>query len=241
MAKPPVPTTVIEIRPLSETVKHYRLQFDKGATFSFKAGQFLMIHVPKAGGPKPVRRAYSIASPPDDAAGVEVTAEIVVKRVEGGLASNWLDSLKMGASVHIDGPWGAFVLPPVLPKELVFVCTGTGIAPFRSQIKTLMHEKSDVKMTLIFGVRFENEILYDEEWKAIAKVNPNFKYIPTVSRPKDWGGETGYVQTKIAQFAPPSPDRKIYICGLWDMISAVEKTCLELGYDKKQIHYERYD
>lgn len=254
MAKPPVPTTLTEVRPLSSTVKHYRFQFDRGASFSFKAGQFLMIHVPKppsetaaAGGGSgamasgPVRRAYSIASPPHDTSGVEITVDVVVKRVEGGLASNWLDSLTAGARVNVDGPYGAFLLPPTLPQELVFVCTGTGIAPFRSQIQTLIHEKSAVKMTLIFGVRFEDEILYDGEWQAIARSNPNFQYIPTVSRPKNWQGETGYVQTKIEKFVPPSPDRLVYICGLWDMISAVEKTCLGLGYGKKQIHYERYD
>ncbi len=241
MAKPPIPTTLTEIRPLSDTVKHFRFTFAPGTPFDFKAGQFLMLHVPKAGEPAPVRRAYSICSPPHDRG----VAEIVVKRVEGGLASNYLFGLSQGANCTVDGPYGAFVLPTPLPKEIIFVCTGTGIAPFRAQIQTLFKQGTDVTLTLIFGVRYEDEVLYDDEWRALAAAHPNFRFIPTISRPRNtptpWAGETGYVQTKLATYAAAGPEKAVYICGLWDMISAVEKTCLELGYVKKQIHYERYD
>lgn len=247
MAKAPIVTTLSEIRELSPTVKHFRFTFDPGTGFPFKAGQFLMIHVPKAGetpGTAPVRRAYSICSPPHDAGAVE----IVVKRVEGGLASNYLFGLQANTRVTLDGSYGAFVLPAALPKALIFVCTGTGIAPFRSQIQTLYKTGTDATLptiTLIFGVRYEDELIYDDEWKALAAAHPTFRYIPTISRPRNtprpWSGETGYVQTKLAQAAPAGPDKAVFICGLWDMISGVEKTCLELGYAKKQIHYERYD
>ena len=242
MAKPPIVTTLSEIRELSATVKHFRFAFDPGAGFPFKAGQFLMLHVPKETDP-PVRRAYSICSPPHDAGAVE----IVVKRVEGGLASNYLFGLAPQTRVTVDGPYGAFVLPSPLPKHLVFVCTGTGIAPFRGQIQTLFKTGvgAATRLTLIFGVRYEDEVLYDGEWRALAAAHPNFRFIPTISRPRHtpapWTGEVGYVQTKLAQHAPADPDTKVFICGLWDMISAVEKTCLELGYPKKHIHYERYD
>lgn len=242
MAKPPIITTLAEIRELSPTVKHFRFTFDPGAGFPFKAGQFLMLHVPKGTEP-PVRRAYSICSPPHDVG----TAEIVVKRVEGGLASNYLFGLREQTRVTLDGPYGAFVLPAPLPEHLVFVCTGTGIAPFRAQIQTLFKTGVDAatRLTLVFGVRYEDEVLYDDEWRGLAAAHPNFRFVPTISRPRNtptpWTGETGYVQTKLAQQAPPTPETAVFICGLWDMISAVEKTCLELGYVKKQIHYERYD
>lgn len=243
MAKPPIVTTLADVRALSSTVKHFRFAFDPGAGFSFKAGQFLMLHVPKTTEP-PVRRAYSICSPPHDDGAVEV----VVKRVEGGLASSYLFGLSATTRVTLDGPYGAFVLPTPLPKELVFVCTGTGIAPFRAQIQTLFKTGTDAalpRLTLIFGVRYEDEVLYDDEWRALAAAHPNFRYLPTISRPRNtptpWTGETGYVQTKLAQHAPAGPEKAVFICGLWDMISAVENTCRDLGYTKQQIHYERYD
>lgn len=238
--KPPIPTTLTEIRALTPTVKHFRFTFGDGQGFEFKPGQFLMLHVPQEGKPL-VRRAYSICSPPHDRG----AAEIVVKRVDGGLASNYLFSLTEGAQVAVDGPYGAFLLPTPMPKELIFVCTGTGIAPFRAQLHTAFNTGTDAALTLLFGVRYEDEILYEDEWRALTQAHPNFRFIPTISRPRNaptpWAGEVGYVQTKLAQYAPPAPEKKVFICGLWDMIRAVEKTLLDLGYGKRQIHYERYD
>lgn len=253
--KPPIVTRLTEIRPLTPSVKHFRFTFEPGTRFDFKAGQFLMLHVPKEGQPPMasangsltaapglVRRAYSICSPPHE----PDAAELVVKYVEGGAASEYLfKRLKLNDPATVDGPYGAFVLPNPLPKELIFVCTGTGIAPFRAHLQTLFRHGTDAKLTLIFGVRYEDEILYERQWRALEQAHPNFRFIPTISRPRNtptpWTGEVGYVQTKLAKYAPPAPEKKIFICGLWEMISAVEKTCLELGYEKRQIHYERYD
>ena len=239
MAKPPIPTTLTQLKPLSPTVKHFRFTFTPGQGFDFKAGQFLMLHVPKEN--EAIRRAYSICSPPHDAG----AAEVVVKLVEKGLASTYLFGLQEGAPVTVDGPYGAFVLPAPPPKELIFVCTGTGIAPFRSQIQTLFKQGTEAKITLIFGIRYEDEILYLDEWQALTTQHPNFRFIPTISRPRHtpvpWTGEVGYVQDKVKKYVTASPEKSVWICGLWDMISAVEKTLLDLGFVKKQIHYERYD
>lgn len=238
--KPPIPVRLTEVRDLSPSVKHFRLTFAPGARFDFTAGQFLMLHVPKAG--QTIRRAYSICSPPHEP---DIT-DLVVKYVQGGAASEYLfHQLAVGEPATVDGPYGAFVLPTQMPKELIFVCTGTGIAPFRAQIQTLFTHGTDVTMTLLFGVRYEDEILYEHEWRALAQAHPNFRFIPTISRPRNspapWTGEVGYVQTKLAQYAPVGPDKKVFICGLWEMIQQVEQTCLQLGYSKKQVHYERYD
>lgn len=259
MAKPPIPATLTEVRALTPTVKHFRFAFGPGIPFDFKAGQFLMLHVPRRPlgtvlserreskdvpqpeGQPALRRAYSICSPPHE----HGVAEIVVKYVEGGAASSYLFGLQEGNPCTVDGPYGAFVLPTPPPQELVFVCTGTGIAPFRAQIQTLFHQRATVPMTLLFGVRYEDEVLYDGEWRDLAVAHRSFRYVPTISRPRHapapWAGEVGYVQTKLAQYAPPAPEKAVYICGLWDMISAVENTLLGLGYTKPQIHYERYD
>ncbi len=201
-----------------------------------------MLHAPV--GPEGlIRRAYSICSPPHDTGAVE----LVVKLVEKGLVTNWLFGLKTGIRLNVDGPYGAFLLPKTLPKEILFVCTGTGIAPFRSQIETLFRQgpATDTALTLLFGVRYEDEILYEELWRKLEREHPNFRLVPTLSRPrhqpKPWTGEVGYVQTKLAAYAKPGPEKRVYICGLWDMIQEVEKTCLRLGFAKRQIHYERYD
>ncbi len=100
----------------------------------------------------------------------------------------------------------------------------------------------DRNIWLIFGVRYDDEILYHEEWLAFERDHPNFHYIPTVSRPRssDWKGEVGYVQVKLKKHITDVCDKQIYVCGLVPMIEAVEKTAIEMGCDLKQIHFEKY-
>ena len=240
MAREPFSTTLTEIQELSPTVRHFRFTLDSGGPFVFKAGQFVMLHAP-IDPEKPIRRPYSIASPPTETSNVD----LMVKLVDGGPVTNWMWELKEQDKANLDGPYGAFVLPKELPRELILISTGTGLAPFRSMTLMLLEQKADVKITMLFGVRYEDEIPYSEEFDALAKQHPNFQFIPTISRPrnqpKPWTGEVGYVQTKLEQYAPAKPDKLIYICGLSPMIKAVEETALKLGFDKKQIHYEKYD
>jgi NAD(P)H-flavin reductase len=90
-------------------------------------------------------------------------------------------------------------------------------------------------------VRYDNEILYDDEWKALAAKYPSgFTYIPTVSRPKAWTGEQGYVQDKVKKFLPPDAAKacKAYACGGDAMMKALGEALAGLGAEKGQLHYE---
>lgn len=229
-------TTLEKIFHLTPTVRTFRLRYPGGKGFSFKPGQFCMVDVPA--GDKIKKKAYSIASPPHELEYID----LCVKLVEEGLATHWFWSLKEGDSVDLGGPYGGFVLPDPIETDLVFVATGTGLAPFRSMIRTLYQEASsfDRQASLIFGVRYEDEILYHDEWCDLAKANDSFQYIPTISRPKDWGGQVGYVQEALKKHMLSPSGKQIYICGLIPMIEAVEKAALEIGCDPKQIHFEKY-
>lgn len=194
-----------------------------------------MVEVPTDQG-KPKKKAYSIASSPDETG----TLDFCIKLVEGGLATNWFWSLQEGDRVTLGGAYGNFVLPEPASHDLIFVATGTGLAPFRSMIHYLLKRGFKQQLTLIFGVRYEDEILYDKEWREFAARHENFRYIPTISRPKNWEGETGYVQEQLKKYVSDPKGKALYACGLVPMIAAVEKTALEIGFDKKQIHYEKY-
>ena len=91
-----------------------------------------------------------------------------------------------------------------------------------------------------FGVRYENAILYEEEWKKLAAEYPNFHYIQTVSRPEKWTGEKGYVQEKIKKYITDGSGLDNYICGLPKMVDDVRETCLAMGFLKEKIHVEKY-
>ncbi len=217
--------------------RHFRLYFEPGTDFLFKAGQFVNIIVPPIGEHKTIKRPYSIASPPSWKGFLDITW----KRVQGGYVTSYLWALKEGDHLQIQGPLGHFTLKQPLPKTLVFVSTGTGIAPFRSMIHELLREGAPCEMWNIFGNRYENEILYREEFEKLIQEHKNFHNVLTVSRPQNWSGETEYVQFVLRKYIAGPQHKHIYICGLQNMISEVLKTALEMGFERDQIFFEKYD
>lgn len=220
-----------------QDTRHFKLVFEPGTTFDFEAGQFVNVIAQLPHTEKPIKRPYSIDSPPYE----KGYLDLVWKRVEGGLMTNYLWTLKEGQSLTVQGPLGRFGLKKPLAKRLVFVATGTGIAPFRSMIFQLFKEGTDRDVWLIFGNRYETDILYESEWKDLAAKHSNFHFVPTVSRPKQWKGETAYVQKLLPQHIPSPQDTHLYICGLTNMINEVQKTAFEMGFAKEQIFFEKYD
>ena len=231
----PITTKLEKIFELTPTVRTFRLRFPDGKWIPFKAGQFCMVQVPKAG-EKPLKKAYSVCSSPFEAGYLD----LCIKLVEGGFATNWFWTLKEGDEVTVTIPYGGFILKEPVGEELVFIATGTGLAPLRSMLRVLLRDGFQKPLTLIFGVRYENEVLYGDELRELAKKHSNFKFIPTISRPKEWKGEVGYVQDKLKKFVTDSAGKQIYVCGLVPMIEAVQKAAEEIGFDKKQVHFEKY-
>lgn len=228
--------TVRNVKDFGNETRHIEFHLKQGAHIEFLAGQFLTVLYPHEG--RTTKRAYSIASPPYQ----KTHVDLCVKKVEGGAVTNWLWGFKGGETLQIQGPYGKFVLPEKFTFEPIFVATGTGVAPFRSMIHELLKNGFGEKISLLFGVRFDNAIPYESEWLALHKKHPQFHYIPTVSRPgPDWKGEKGYVQTLIQKYGAHPAGKRIYICGLNNMIQAVKESALALGYPPTHIIYERYD
>ena len=128
-------------------------------------------------------------------------------------------------------------------RDMVFVCTGTGVAPFRSMLLDIFNNKKPHQdIHLIFGTREEEGILYRDEFELLQEKMPNFKYSIALSREKDWEGYKGYVhQIYEENYKGVDPNRHFYLCGWSNMIDeAVEKLILEMKYDKSQVHYELY-
>ena len=228
--------TLTAITDFGNETQQFDLAFEPGGKMAFIAGQFAVVICPKDG--KVIRRAYSIASPPEE----NHHLDLIVKLVEGGVVTNWFWTLKQGDRLRVQGPFGKFILPEQIDFDVVFVAVGTGIAPFRSMIWHLFRRGFSRRIWLLFGTRYDNRIPYHGEWLELAHKHSNFIYIPTISRPSpEWKGETGYVQTKIPRFFADPTGKRIYICGLNEMIQAVQDAALQQGYPKNQIAYEKYD
>ncbi len=183
-----------------------------------------------------VTRAYSIASPPDGN-----RFELCLNRVREGLMSPRLFDKEPGDELEMHGPLGFFVLRDPL-RDSVFVATGTGIAPFRSMLLHPSTLQSGRTITLLFGARFEHSLLYHSEWQALADSNPNFRYVPTITRPDEgWQGHAGRVQQHFPEVIGARRDIDVYICGLKEMVDGARGILKSWGFDRKQLIYEKYD
>ena len=225
---------------LSPQTKHLQFRVIDQSEFHFLPGQFITIKQPRPDG-KFHTRAYSIASPPRG----DATFDLCLNRVGDGFLSNWLCDLRVGASVQFHGPHGRFVLREP-SEDSVFIATGTGIAPVRSMIEWLFAEPERNRgheYWLVFGTRYEHSIYYRSEFEAIARDNPNFHYVPTLSRCGDtWPGCRGYVQDHVRAIVSGRKDVRAYICGLHQMVNAArEMLKQEMAWDNSQILFERYD
>ena len=208
--------------------------------FEFKAGQFVTMDLPVSEKRLHRWRSYSIANAPGE--GNEL--EFCIVHLNGGLASGYFfNEVKVGTVIRFKGPDGAFTLPGQIDKKLVFVCTGTGIAPFRSMIHDIRSRNLPTKgIHLIFGARAEDGILYREEFEKLQKEWPDFRYDIALSRQPDWKGYKGYVHQVYQEHYPkPRPDVVFYLCGWSNMIDdAVANIIVKLGFDKSQVRYELY-
>ena len=223
---------------LSETVKHFVLDYDPSADLSFTAGQFLMVHLEKDD--KPHKKAYSIASSPKLAL-EKKQIELCIKRVEGGYVSTWFFGLKEGDVIRTSLPYGVFTVKEPWERNLVFVGTGTGIAPLRGMIHKLYENSCDKEIWLVFGNRYETDVLYDEDWRALEKERKNFHYLPTISRPKSWTGETAYVQEVVKKtLGGQSEGFDFYGCGLVPMCQELKAALLQMNIPKERIHFEQF-
>lgn len=224
-------TSTEEITPKN---RHIRFDLQGGKTLHFKAGQFAQIFVPHDG--KIRRTSYSIASSPQHTD----YFELCVTLVDGGVSSTFLHKLRPGDKVQAMAPLGTFTLKDET-RDMVFISTGSGVAPFRSMIQDQLAKGTRKNLYLIYGHRYEPDLLYRAEWEATMKSHSNFKVLFTLSRDTAWKGERGYVQEKIEKFVPGVKEKNYFICGLNNMITAVNDRLLTLGVPKEQIHFERYD
>ncbi len=225
---------VDRIEVLSYNVRGFRLRLKEPKLMSFEPGQFMIVNVPKNG--STVKRAYSIASPPHE----EGVVELCIQHVEGGAASTYFWQLKENDSVSISGPHGKFTLLQPTTYEPVFLCTGTGVAPFRSMIKHLFHLNATPDIWLFFGCRYAHTVLYEAEFRALTSLRHNFHYMPTVSRPKEWHGEMGHVQQTFQKHIKDFSNRHFYVCGWMEVVKAIVNDLGAFGVPQDRIHYEEW-
>jgi ferredoxin--NADP+ reductase len=240
-----------------------------GNCFDFKPGQFAVLgllggepRVPEADpesnvaeSGKLIRRAYSIASSSSE----KQYLEFYVTLVASGELTPRLFALRYGSRIFLSPKaTGMFTLDRVAPdKALILIATGTGLAPYMSMLRTLLVHDSQRKFVVLHGARYSWDLGYRAELETLARMRPNFTYIPSITRPEEdahFRGRTGRIQTLFASGiveeltgVPLDPAQaEVFLCGNPDMIQHVKDLLTAKGFtlDKPKlqgtIHVEEY-
>ena len=225
---------LIESKEIAPDVRHFVFEACDVERLEFTPGQFVSLMDVVNG--KKITRPYSVASVPN---GTNHFA-LCLNRLPEGIFSPHLFNLQLGDELEMRAPMGMFVVRDPA-RECVFVATGTGIAPFRSLLHAHVKPGSP-NFTLLFGVRYHHTLMYRQEWEEMARKHPHFRFMPVLSRPDpEWTGRTGHVQAHLAEAIGDRRDVDVFLCGMKAMVDDVRSILKEMGFDKKQILFEKYD
>lgn len=218
----------------------------------FNAGQFVALGLQFEGEGRVTYRAYSISSPPEERRYFEFYVKWATEPVMGKFTSA-LFHIKEDDTIYWRKPAGAFTIEEknakAMPdtRRLILVASGTGLAPFISYVLHLKNIGSTRKVVLLHGAKYVAELGYREMLEKMAVENPNFLYIPTVSRSnhelsQGWQGRTGRVETLLVNSdggsqlekaigEKVSPDNSFfYVCGYQGTIETVVSILQPLGF-----------
>ena len=225
--------TLVRVTDLAPGIRHF--VFAVPAVLAFQAGQFASLTAMVGG--REITRAYSLAAAPRG----DNEFEICLNRVDDGVFSPHLFSLSVGNTVELKGILGTFVWREP-PMDSILVATGTGIVPFRGMLQDLFTRETERRITLIYGTRYAESLLWVEEFRALEALHSNFRFVPAVTRPADdWTGATGRVQPLLLEAMGERRDVQVYVCGLKEMVDSVRALCKERGLERRQMIYEKYD
>ena len=225
----------------NENAKTYYLEAnaEKGtkSLAYFSAGQYLSIELEI--GKMKLNRPYSLASSPKEA--LEGTYMLTIKRVDGGLASNYiLDNWAVGTEVTASEPLGTFTYEPLRDaKTVIGLAGGSGITPFRSLAKAIVDGDEDAELVLLYGTNTLKEAIFQEEFKELEKLSPKFKLVNVFSAEDKDGVEKGFITAElIKKYAPEQ--YSIFMCGPQAMVNFVDKEIEKLNLRKKFVRHELF-
>ena len=214
-----VPAKISVIEKMNGDVLKLIFRLPPTTKFQFNAGQYVNIIKGE------INRSYSIANKPS----ANKQLEFFIKRYKNGLMSKyWFEEAKVNDLLRIEGPLGSFYLRETQYNNIVFLATGTGIAPIKAILESILEAPdnfSNKEFWIFVGARFKEDLLWIPEVKN-KKIKIN--YIPVLSRQvKDWNGEKGYVQDSVLKHKIDLENAQIYACGSNEMIQSAKRLLFE--------------
>jgi len=215
-----LPTRIDEITLLTPDIMRVILRLPPNTEFKYLAGQYIDV-IGKGG----VRRSYSVAN----AQCHDSRIELQIRKIDGGTMSRyWFGEAKNNDLLRIEGPLGTFSNRLVHVENMIFLATGTGIAPVKAMLEEMTENHKVIcsqSIYLYWGGRKEADIY----WEPALSI-PNLNFIPVLSQPgSDWYGRTGYVQHVLLEDRLDLGNSVVYACGSNEMILNAREMLLEQG------------
>ena len=225
-----LPCRIDSLRRLNDDVIEVVLRLPPGTAFKFVPGQYVDIIYKNA-----LRRSYSIANTP------QLDGKIVlhIKKFQSGLFSDyWFNVAQKDDLLRLEGPFGTFSLRRAQSETLVFLATGTGIAPVKSILEQ-MDADNDLlghsRIILYWGGRFKEDIYWSPCFKNI-----KISFYPTLSKDKDSAARFGYVQQNVIADAVDLKKAKVYACGSISMINDARGLLVAQGLNHKNFYSDAF-
>lgn len=225
------PARIVSLERLAPDILRVKFRLPPTSDFSYLPGQYIDVI-----GPGGVRRSYSVANAP----AIDKQLELHIRSVEGGVMSGyWFDSAKVNDLVRLNGPLGSFFLRPLRGLHLVFLATGTGIAPVKSMLEHLATSADDeqpMSITVYWGGREPQDLYCD-----LTGLHPKLRYVPVLSRAgQDWDGVCGYVQDAMLSDVPDLGSTVVYACGSDAMIHSAQAKLTKAGLPAQHFYSDAF-
>lgn len=231
----PTPKTVTcriqELNRLADDVIQVRLRLPPTTEFTYLPGQYIDVI-----GPAGMRRSYSLAN----ANAADKHLELHIRSVPGGTMSEyWFQQAKVNDLLRLNGPLGTFLLRQIAGLDLVFLATGTGMAPVKSMLEGMSALSADQQprsVTVYWGGRRPQDLYCD-----VAAFSGSTRYIPVLSRADDaWSGARGYVQQQLLKDRSDLSQAVVYACGSDAMIHSAKTLLDSAGLPTNRFHSDAF-
>ncbi len=219
-----------------DIAKSYYFKSETAPLAYFKAGQYLTFKLEI--GNAVVTRSYSIASSPESALKGEY--QITVKRINDGFVSDYiLDNWSVGDKVTAYAPEGNLIYNPLRDaKKIVGIAGGSGITPFLSIARAIAQGDEDCSLTLLYGCRTSDEILFKAELDSLSEKNEKINVVYVLSHSDEEGYEKGFVGADIISKYAPDENYSIFVCGPGGLYKFLDTELPKLQKEKKYIRFE---
>ena len=231
--------TILSVSPLSKDVALVRVQAP--ADFDYRAGQYVTL-VREDG----LARSYSIASLPGASlpSADEGVLDLHVRRIPGGVLSNWLHDAHPGKAIQLQGPaGGCFYADVPTAQPLLLAGTGTGLAPLYGILQDALRQKHSGQIWLFHGALTPQGLYLQQELRDLAQLHSNFHYVPAVLNHDATCVDeirTGRLEDVILQSHPKLAGWRGFVCGDPGIVSTLKTKFFLAGMPSREIFADAF-